>query len=233
MAAYDAARQIKDRLIDFACRKWQAQASDIEFLPNRVRIGTETVSFDALVKAAYFDRVQLSAAGFYKTPKIHWDRAAGKGRPFFYFAYGAACSEVSIDTLTGEYLVDRTDILHDVGKSLNPVIDIGQVEGAFVQGMGWLTTEELWWDGKGRLRTHAPSNLHRSRSPPTGKDLQRETGGMVGKTANRPSGAPRRSASHPSCWVFPCWRRSPWRWRLLPITRSARGLMRQQRPSAC
>jgi xanthine dehydrogenase large subunit len=122
-----------------------------------VRIGTETVSFDALVKAAYFDRVQLSAAGFYKTPKIHWDRAAGKGRPFFYFAYGAACSEVSIDTLTGEYLVDRTDILHDVGKSLNPVIDIGQVEGAFVQGMGWLTTEELWWDTKGRLRTHAPS----------------------------------------------------------------------------
>ncbi|MGE6739863.1 xanthine dehydrogenase molybdopterin binding subunit [Allorhizobium pseudoryzae] len=157
MAAYDAARQIKDRLIDFACCKWQAKAEDIEFLPNRVRIGTETVSFDALVKAAYFDRVQLSAAGFYKTPKIHWDRAAGKGRPFFYFAYGAACSEVSIDTLTGEYLVDRTDILHDVGKSLNPVIDIGQVEGAFVQGMGWLTTEELWWDTKGRLRTHAPS----------------------------------------------------------------------------
>ncbi len=157
MAAFDAARQIKDRLIDFACRKWQAKAGDVEFLPNRVRIGTETISFDALVKAAYFDRVQLSAAGFYKTPKIHWDRAAGKGRPFFYFAYGAACSEVSIDTLTGEYLVDRTDILHDVGKSLNPVIDIGQVEGAFVQGMGWLTTEELWWDAKGRLRTHAPS----------------------------------------------------------------------------
>ncbi|KAF1854598.1 hypothetical protein Lal_00008674 [Lupinus albus] len=168
MAAYDAARQIKDRLIDFACRKWQAQASDIEFLPNRVRIGTETVSFDALVKAAYFDRVQLSAAGFYKTPKIHWDRAAGKGRPFFYFAYGAACSEVSIDTLTGEYMVDRTDILHDVGKSLNPVIDIGQVEGAFVQGMGWLTTEELWWDGKGRLRTTRPPPT-RSRSPPTGQ----------------------------------------------------------------
>jgi xanthine dehydrogenase large subunit len=157
MAAYDAARQIRERLVDFACRKWQVTVADVEFLPNRVRVGTETLSFDQLVKAAYFDRVQLSAAGFYKTPKIHWDRAAGRGRPFYYYAYGAACSEVSIDTLTGEYLMERTDILHDVGRSLNPVIDIGQVEGAFVQGMGWLTTEELWWDTKGRLRTHAPS----------------------------------------------------------------------------
>lgn len=157
MAAYDAARQIKERLIDFACRQWKVEKDQVEFLPNRVRVGEEIVPFDTLVRAAYYDRVQLSAAGFYKTPKIHWDRAAGKGRPFYYFAYGAACSEVSIDTLTGEYLVDRTDILHDVGKSLNPAIDIGQVEGAFVQGMGWLTTEELWWDAKGRLRTHAPS----------------------------------------------------------------------------
>src|SRR5690606_11383391 len=92
-----------------------------------------------------------------KTPDIHWDRAAGKGRPFYYFAYGASCSEVAVDSLTGEYLVTRTDILHDVGKSLNPAIDIGQIEGGFVQGMGWLTTEELWWDDKGQLRTHAPS----------------------------------------------------------------------------
>ncbi|MBB4141575.1 xanthine dehydrogenase molybdopterin binding subunit [Rhizobium rhizoryzae] len=157
MAAYDAARQIKERLIDFACRQWKVEKDQVEFLANRVRVGEDEVPFDTLVRAAYYDRVQLSAAGFYKTPKIHWDRAAGKGRPFYYFAYGAACSEVSIDTLTGEYLVDRTDILHDVGKSLNPAIDIGQVEGAFVQGMGWLTTEELWWDTKGRLRTHAPS----------------------------------------------------------------------------
>ncbi|MGI2031441.1 xanthine dehydrogenase molybdopterin binding subunit [Rhizobium panacihumi] len=157
MAAYDAARQIRERLIDFACRQWKVDKDDIEFLPNRVRIGTEVVPFDTLVRAAYYDRVQLSAAGFYKTPKIHWDRAAGRGHPFYYFSYGAAVSEVSIDTLTGEYMVDRTDILHDVGKSLNPAIDTGQVEGAFVQGMGWLTTEELWWDDKGRLRTHAPS----------------------------------------------------------------------------
>jgi xanthine dehydrogenase large subunit len=157
MAAYDAARQIRDRLIDFAMRQWKVAREDVEFLPNRVRVGTEIVPFDTLVRAAYYDRVQLSAAGFYKTPKIHWDRAAGRGTPFYYFAYGAACTEVAIDTLTGEYMVERTDILHDVGKSLNPAIDIGQVEGGFVQGMGWLTTEELWWDDKGRLRTHAPS----------------------------------------------------------------------------
>ena len=122
-----------------------------------MRIGNRRVPFDDFIKEAYMARVHLSAAGFYKTPEIHWDRAAGKGRPFYYFAYGAAVSEVSVDTLTGEYLVDRTDILHDVGRSLNPAVDKGQVEGAFVQGMGWLTTEELWWDDKGRLRTHAPS----------------------------------------------------------------------------
>jgi xanthine dehydrogenase large subunit len=157
MAAYDAARQIKERLIDFAMRQWKVGRDKVEFLPNRLRIGGEIVPFDTFIRAAYYDRVQLSAAGFYKTPRIHWDRKAGRGRPFYYFAYGAAVSEVSIDTLTGEYMVERTDILHDVGKSLNPAIDIGQVEGAFVQGMGWLTTEELWWDDKGRLRTHAPS----------------------------------------------------------------------------
>ena len=157
MAAWDAARQIKERLVAFAAEKYGVPASEVEFLPNRVRVGEQIFTFGDFVKQAYFGRVQLSAAGFYKTPKIHWDRAAGRGTPFYYYAYGAACSEVSIDTLTGEYLMERTDILHDVGKSLNPVIDIGQIEGGFVQGMGWLTTEELWWDGKGRLRTHAPS----------------------------------------------------------------------------
>src|SRR3546814_9504620 len=89
-------------------------------------------------------RVSLSSTGFYKTPKIHWDRAAGKGRPFYYYSYGAAASEVIVDTLTGEYRVERVDILHDVGSSLNPALDLGQIEGGFVQGMGWLTTEELW-----------------------------------------------------------------------------------------
>jgi xanthine dehydrogenase large subunit len=157
MAAYDAACQIKERLVQFACDKWKVTSDEVAFLPGRIKIGAEEFGFDDFIKQAYFARVQLSAAGFYKTPKIHWDRAAGKGTPFYYFAYGASVSEVTIDTLTGEYLIDRADILHDVGKSLNPAIDIGQIEGAFVQGMGWLTTEELWWDNKGRLRTHAPS----------------------------------------------------------------------------
>ena len=157
MAAQNAAEQIKARLIDFAAEKYSVESDQVVFEPNVVRIGNRRVAFDEFIQEAYMGRVHMSAAGFYKTPEIHWDRAAGKGRPFYYFAYGAAVSEVSIDTLTGEYHVDRTDILHDVGRSLNPAVDKGQVEGAFVQGMGWLTTEELWWDDKGRLRTHAPS----------------------------------------------------------------------------
>ncbi|MBX3530457.1 MAG: xanthine dehydrogenase molybdopterin binding subunit [Rhizobiaceae bacterium] len=157
MAAQNAARQIKDRLCQFASEKWGLHKEQILFLPNRVRLGNQEIPFAELVRQAYMARVQLSAAGFYKTPKIHWDRDKGQGRPFYYFAYGAACAEVSIDTLTGEYMVERVDILHETGRSLNRAIDIGQVEGAFIQGMGWLTTEELVWDGKGRLRTHAPS----------------------------------------------------------------------------
>ena len=121
------------------------------------QVGAREIAFADLVKAAYIARTQLSATGFYATPKIHWDRKAGRGHPFYYFAYGAAATEVAIDTLTGEYKVERVDILHDCGTSLNPAIDIGQIEGGFVQGMGWLTTEELVWDEKGRLRTHAPS----------------------------------------------------------------------------
>ena len=157
MAAQDAARQIKDRLIAFASEAHGVPTDQILFLPNRVRIGNQEIPFSELVRQAYIGRVQLSAAGFYKTPDIHWDRDKGQGRPFYYFAYGAACTEVSIDTLTGEYMVDRVDILHETGRSLNPAIDLGQIEGGFVQGVGWLTTEELVWDEKGQLRTHAPS----------------------------------------------------------------------------
>ncbi|WP_192924820.1 xanthine dehydrogenase molybdopterin binding subunit [Sinorhizobium medicae] len=157
MAAFDAAHQIKERLVAFAAERWQTTAENVTFEANHVRIGQELIPFAQLVQEAYGARVQLSAAGFYATPHIHWDRAAGRGTPFYYFAYGAAISEVSVDTLTGEYMVDRVDVLHDVGRSLNPAIDLGQIEGGFVQGMGWLTTEELWWDEKGRLRTHAPS----------------------------------------------------------------------------
>lgn len=157
MAAQNGARQIRKRLVDFAAEKYQVPADQVVFLPNRVRVGNQEIAFDDLVKQAYFARVQLSAAGFYKTPKIHWNRDKGEGHPFYYFAYGASCSEVSVDTLTGEYMVERTDILHETGRSLNRAIDLGQIEGGFIQGMGWLTTEELWWDDKGRLRTHAPS----------------------------------------------------------------------------
>jgi len=157
MAALGACETIKQRLFAFAAKHWQEPPEAIAFLPGRVRIGTREIGFPELVAAAYMARVQLSATGFYATPKIHWDRKAGRGHPFYYFAYGAAAAEVAIDTLTGEYKVERVDILHDCGNSLNPAIDKGQIEGGFIQGMGWLTTEELVWDEKGRLRTHAPS----------------------------------------------------------------------------
>jgi xanthine dehydrogenase large subunit len=157
MAAQAAARSIKARLTAFAAETWGVAESAVVFQAGHVRIGSQVVPFGELTEMAYKARIQLSATGFYKTPQIHWDRAAGRGHPFYYFAYGAAVSEVTIDTLTGEYRVDRVDILHDVGRSLNPAIDRGQVEGGFIQGMGWLTTEELWWDKEGHLRTHAPS----------------------------------------------------------------------------
>ncbi|MDY0871072.1 xanthine dehydrogenase molybdopterin binding subunit [Dongia rigui] len=156
-AAQAAAIILKERLIDFAARHFNVPAADVAFLPNRIRAGAEEITFDALVKLAYLDRVSLSTTGFYKTPKIDYDRKTARGRPFYYFAYGAAVSEVAVDTLTGEYRVTRVDILHDVGRSLNPAIDLGQIEGGFIQGMGWLTSEELWWDEKGQLKTHAPS----------------------------------------------------------------------------
>jgi xanthine dehydrogenase large subunit len=157
MAALDACETIKARLVEFAARHWQEEPERIVFKPGHVAVGTREIAFAELVRLAYMARTQLSATGFYATPKIHWDRKAGRGHPFYYFAYGAAAAEVAIDTLTGEYKVERVDILHDCGTSLNPAIDIGQIEGGFVQGMGWLTTEELVWDDKGALRTHAPS----------------------------------------------------------------------------
>ncbi|MGE5767059.1 MAG: xanthine dehydrogenase molybdopterin binding subunit [Bacteroidota bacterium] len=157
MAALAACDTIKGRLVDFAADHWGVPREQIEFLPGFVRVGNQKIAFAELIEAAYMGRVSLSSTGFYKTPKIHWDRKAGKGRPFYYYSYGAAACEAVVDTLTGEYRIERVDILHDCGASLNPALDLGQIEGGFVQGMGWLTTEELWWDGEGRLRTHAPS----------------------------------------------------------------------------
>ena len=157
MAAKAAAETIRARLAEFIADKHQAKPSSVRFADGEVRVAGEVYGFAQVVAWAYQARVSLSSTGFYATPKIVWDRVRGTGRPFFYFAYGAAVTEVVIDRLTGENRILRADILHDTGTSLNPALDIGQVEGAYVQGAGWLTTEELVWDGKGRLTTHAPS----------------------------------------------------------------------------
>ncbi|MEC8643077.1 MAG: xanthine dehydrogenase molybdopterin binding subunit [Pseudomonadota bacterium] len=157
MAAQAAARTIKSRMRDFLAEQHQCMPDSVTFASGQVRAGAAQMSFAEAVKACYLGRVSLSATGFYATPKIHWDKARSRGRPFYYYAYGAAVTEVATDLLTGENRILRTDILHDVGRSLNPAIDIGQIEGGFVQGAGWLTTEELVWDEAGRLRTHAPS----------------------------------------------------------------------------
>ncbi|WP_293268558.1 xanthine dehydrogenase molybdopterin binding subunit [Neptunomonas sp.] len=156
-AAQAAARELKQRLIDFAATHFGVNPASIRFNNNLIQAGEQFISFNDLVQLAYFAQVSLSSTGFYKTPKIFYDRDKASGHPFYYFSYGAACSEVVIDTLTGEYKVLRTDILHDVGASLNPAIDIGQVEGGFIQGMGWLTTEELIWNEQGKLTTNNPA----------------------------------------------------------------------------
>ncbi len=156
-AALNGAEQVKARMIAQAAKLGNVAPELVRWDYSGITAGEKFLTFAQLAHACWMGRVQLSAAGFYATPKIHWDRSTGRGHPFYYFAYGAAAAEVTIDTLTGEYVVDRVDVLEDVGRSLNPAIDIGQVEGGFIQGMGWLTTEELWWDQNGELRTHAPS----------------------------------------------------------------------------
>lgn len=157
MAAFNAADTIRQRLVAFAARHFGVTEAQVRFTPAGVQAGAELISFGQLCQLAYLNRVSLSSTGFYATPDIHYDRKTHTGRPFYYFAYGAAVAEVAVDTLTGEHKVLAVDILHDVGKSLNPAIDLGQIEGGFIQGMGWLTTEELVFDESGRLLTHAPS----------------------------------------------------------------------------
>ena len=157
MAARNAALIIRDRMATKLAEIWKVAKSKITFGNDTAKAGRNSMSFADLAKTCKDSRIELSSTGHYATPEIHWDRPSGKGMPFFYFAYGAACSEVLIDTMTGEMKVTRVDILHDVGHSMNPAIDIGQIEGGFVQGMGWLTTEELVFDAQGVLRTHAPS----------------------------------------------------------------------------
>jgi xanthine dehydrogenase large subunit len=160
-AAHEAASTLKRRMTEFAAEKFAVPPEEIEFRDNHVHIGppasNQTLEFGELAKLCWLGRVSLSATGFYRTPDLHWNGETMTGSPFFYFSYGASVAEVAIDTLTGEMRVLRADLVQDCGRPLNPAIDLGQVEGAFVQGMGWLTNEELWWDGEGRLRTAGPS----------------------------------------------------------------------------
>lgn len=156
-AAQNAAITLRERLRQFAAEHFAVDPAAVVFTDGVVRAGHHEMTFPGLVHLAYMNRVQLSATGFYKTPKIGYDRRTWHGRPFYYFAYGVAVSEVQIDTVTGEHKIRRVDILHDCGRSLNPAIDRGQVEGGFLQGVGWLTCEELVFDVEGQLRTHAPS----------------------------------------------------------------------------
>ncbi|MGX9965350.1 xanthine dehydrogenase molybdopterin binding subunit [Roseomonas sp. F4] len=160
-AAHNAAETIKGRMAEVAATRFGIPADQVIFADNRVwaeRVGGNVfLEFSELARLCFLERVSLSSTGFYRTPDIHWDRATMRGNPFFYFSYGAAASEVIVDTLTGEHRCLRTDIVQDCGRSLNPAVDRGQIEGAFVQGMGWLTCEELWWDAQGRLRTVGPS----------------------------------------------------------------------------
>ncbi|MDB9973142.1 xanthine dehydrogenase molybdopterin binding subunit [Oceanospirillaceae bacterium] len=154
-AARNAALTIKQRLVDYLVETYQVDAQDIEFSQGNVSWPKHQISFAQLTQEAYLARISMSATGYYRTPKIHYDREQAKGRPFFYYSCGASVSEVEVDTYTGTYTVSQVDILHDVGESINPVIDLGQVEGGFIQGMGWLTTEELVWGQDGRLQTNA------------------------------------------------------------------------------
>jgi xanthine dehydrogenase large subunit len=156
-AAQAAAITVRERLAAVASQKYGVAAEEVRFAGGHVQVGAQRLTFAALARSAHEARVSLSATGYYRTPKIHWDRDAKRGRPFYYFAFGAAVAEVAVDMLTGETQLLRVDIVHDVGTSMNPAIDLGQIEGGFLQGVGWLTSEELYWNGDGQLGTHAPS----------------------------------------------------------------------------
>lgn len=176
-----AARHVRDNLAAFVAGLDGCGAGAVQFANGHISTPSGTRSFVEVVGMAYANRIQLWSDGFYRTPKIHYDKTTLTGRPFYYFAYGAACTEVAIDTLTGENKVIRVDILHDVGKSINPAIDIGQIEGGFVQGMGWLTTEQLVWSNKGVLSTHAPSTY----KIPATNDIPRHFSVKLWHEANR------------------------------------------------
>ena len=198
MAAQAAAQTIKARLTKFTAAHFGTAEEHIQFRDNQIYVGNETLTFDELARLAYMNRVSLSATGFYKTPDIDYDRSTHRGRPFYYFAYGAAVSEVVIDTLTGENKVLRADLLLDAGKSINPAMDYGQIEGGFIQGMGWLTTEDVVIDDQGHLQTHAPSTY----KIPVAGDRPRhiQYGNLEGRRKSHADDLPlqggRRAAAH-------------------------------------
>ncbi|MEM7278688.1 MAG: molybdopterin cofactor-binding domain-containing protein [Pseudomonadota bacterium] len=181
-AAQAAAAKIRRRLTEVACTKFSVTEAEVTFSAGVVTAGEITLSFAELAGLAWAERVSLSATGYYRTPKIHYDRATFSGRPFYYYACGAAVTEVVVDTLTGEYRIVRADLLHDCGDSLNPAIDRGQVEGGYVQGVGWLTSEELWWNSSGELKTHAPSTYKIPTCSDLATDFRVE---LMQSTANR------------------------------------------------
>jgi xanthine dehydrogenase large subunit len=189
MAARNAAVTLRERLAAQAAQTRGVPAQSIRFEAGMVHAGDQRLTFQQLVKEAYAARVALSATGFYRTPDIHWDKHRWTGRPFYYYAWGGAVAEVAIDTLTGESRLLRVDILHDAGQSLNPAIDLGQVEGGFLQGVGWLTSESLYWDDKGRLRTHAPSTY----KIPTAIDWPHVANVRLLQNAPNPEGSIHRS----------------------------------------
>ncbi len=182
-AAENAALQIRERLAIVAGAMLKVAPDQVVFAQDKASAGGKSVAFADVAHKAWLDRVSLAASGFYATPDIHFDRASGRGNPFYYYAYGVAATEVLVDRFTGEYRFTRADLLHDCGSSLNPAIDLGQVEGGYIQGLGWLTMEELWWDDKGRLRTHAPSTY----KIPTARDLPEDF--RVNLVSGRPNPA--------------------------------------------
>jgi xanthine dehydrogenase large subunit len=169
-AAQAAAQTIRARLVELVSQTYAVAADEVRFVDGQVFAGDRRFSFADIVRQAYRARISLSSTGYYRTPKIAWDKASMRGRPFFYFAYGAAVSEVAVDSLTGETQLLRVDILHDAGAPLNRAIDLGQIEGGFLQGVGWLTSEQLWWNSSGELQTHAPSTY----KIPTARDWPRQ-----------------------------------------------------------
>lgn len=218
--------------MEFAARHWKVSEEDVEFRNNQVRIRELILPFEELVQQAYFGQVSLSSTGFYRTPKIFYDREQARGRPFYYFAYGAACSEVIVDTLTGEYRMLRTDILHDVGDSLNPAIDIGQVEGGFVQGMGWLTMEELVWNAKGKLMTSGPASY----KIPAVADMPLDLRVKLLENRKNPEQTVFHSrpwASRRSCSASRSGARSRTPWPASPTTARNPPSTRRRRPSGC